>query len=581
MKEEQLHNIRHSLSHLMTMAVLELYPDAGLGVGPVIDDGFYQDYDLPESISEDIFPKLEKRMRQLIEEKIDFVQHTMDFDEALAMYKDDPYKTELIEELRAKGEKNVSFFKSGDFENLCLGPHVENTSEIRTDSFKLTKVAGAYWRGDEKNKMLTRIYGVAFENRKELKQYEVMMEEAQKRDHRKLGSELDLFYFSELVGAGLPLFTEKGTILRDQLTDFIWELMEPYGYTRVTIPHIAKSDLYKVSGHWDKFADDIFHVRSQKTDQVFVMKPMNCPHHTQIFSARPRSYKDLPIRMSEVTAVYRDENTGQLQGLSRVRSITQDDAHVFCTLDQINDEVKALFDIIQKFYAPFGMSLQLDLSLSDPNNPEKYLGERSVWEKSEGILRDVLGNLGQEFAEVEGEAAFYGPKVDFRAKDAIGRTWQLATIQLDFNLPERFELEYTNDKGEKERPVMIHRAILGSVERFLSVIIEHYAGNFPVWLSPVQVHLVPVSEKHVEGAREIMKDLKAAGIRVEIDEADETVGNKIRKASKGKAPYVVVVGDKELSGDEWMIRVRGEKDQVQMSREVFVEKVKKEILERS
>ena len=542
MTEEQLYKNRHSLCHLMSMAVLEIYPDTGLGVGPAIEDGFYQDYDLPEPISEDIFKELEKRMREMIKQNIKFVQHDVDFSEALAEYRKDQYKTELILDLQKAGEKKVSFYKSDWFENLCLGPHVGSTQEIDPDSFKLIKVAGSYWRGDEKNKMLTRIYGVAFENKDKLEKHLSMLEEAKKRDHRKLGKELDLFTFSDLVGAGLPLFTPRGTVIREQLTNFVWSLMKPYGYLKVTIPHMAKSDLYKTSGHWDKFADDIFKITSDKTDTVFVMKPMNCPHHTQIYASKMRSYRDLPLRFSEVTAVYRDENTGQLQGLSRVRSITQDDAHVFCRMDQIKTEVLALYDIITKFYQAFKMPLSIRLSVHDEENMDKYLGGKEVWEKSVGILTDVLRELGREYQVGIGEAAFYGPKIDFIATDAIGRDWQLATVQLDFNLPERFSLEYVDENNERQRPVMIHRAILGSIERFMGMMIEHYAGAFPMWLAPEQIRLAPVSDEFIGLADALKEKLQDANLRVEIDDSTQTVGKKIRAAAKIKVPWTIVIG---------------------------------------
>ncbi|MFH1404753.1 MAG: threonine--tRNA ligase [Patescibacteria group bacterium] len=572
MNDEQLYKNRHSLSHIMTMAVLEIYPDAGLGVGPVIEDGFYQDYDLHEQISDETLPKIEKRMREIIKSNISFIPHDVDPQVAIEQYKSDPYKTELIEDLVKAGEKTVIFYKSDWFENLCEGPHVATSSEIDLESFKLTKIAGAYWRGNEKNKMLSRIYGIAFEDKAKLDAHLKMLEEAEKRDHRKIGQELDLYATSDLVGAGLPLFTPKGTVLRKVLEDLIWKIMKPYGYDRVTIPHIAKSDLYKVSGHWDKFADDIFHVKSQKTEQEFVLKPMNCPHHTQIYASRQRSYRDLPIRYSEVTAVYRDENTGQLAGLSRVRSITQDDAHVFCTIDQVKQEAKNLYDIVQKFYAAFDMPLKVWLSKRDPNNPEKYLGSDEVWEKSEGILKELLDEIGLEYKAVEGEAAFYGPKIDFMAQDAIGREWQLATIQLDFNLPERFELEYIDSDGEKKRPVMLHRAILGAVERFLAVIIEHYAGAFPFWLAPVQIKVVAVSKDYIEYAHSIAKELEAVDIRVEVDDSDEKVGKKIRDAAMMKIPWTIVVGEKEVNGGDFKINVFGQEENLIIKKEELVQK---------
>ncbi|MFH1712082.1 MAG: threonine--tRNA ligase, partial [Patescibacteria group bacterium] len=439
----------------------------------------------------------------------------------------------------------------------------------------LTKVAGAYWRGDEKNAQLQRIYGVCFEDQKELDDYLKMLEEAKKRDHRKLGAELDLFSFSDLVGPGLPLFSPRGTIVRDQLTNFVWELMKPHGYTRVSIPHMAKDELYKTSGHWDKFADDIFHVSSQKTDQGFVLKPMNCPHHTQIFASKMRSYRDLPLRFSEVTSVYRDENTGQLQGLSRVRSITQDDAHVFCRPDQINEEALKMYDIISKFYAAFDMPLEIHLSAHDPDNMKKYLGSKEVWKHAEGTLKDVLEGIGKDYQIDIGEAAFYGPKIDFIAKDAIGREWQLATVQLDFNLPERFELEYVNDMGEKQRPVMIHRAILGSVERFLGVLIEHYAGAFPMWLAPEQIRIVPVSDQFIEFAQDLKVQLVDADLRIEVDESDEKVGKKIRNAAMYKIPWTIVVGEKEVAGEDFKINIFGQDDDLVIEQKKLIKEAQK------
>jgi threonyl-tRNA synthetase len=576
MTDEQLFKNRHSLSHLMTMAILEIYPDARLGVGPVIDNGFYQDYDLPEAISEEIFPKLEKRMKEMIKENIEFKQHDTSFEDATKEYKDDPYKTELIEGLKEAGEQSVSFYKSGSFENLCKGPHVDSTKEIDQRSFKLMKVAGAYWRGDEKNKMLTRIYGVAFSGKDALKAHLKMLEEAKKRDHRKLGVELDLFTSSPLVGAGLPLFTPRGTVVREQLTNFVQKLMVPHGYQRVHIPHLAKTDLYKTSGHWDKFADDIFHVSSNTSEDEFVLKPMNCPHHTQIYAAKMRSYRDLPLRFSEATAVYRDENSGQLQGLTRVRSITQDDAHVFCTPDQVKEEALKIYDIITKFYSAFDMALSVRLSIHDSEKMDKYLGGPEVWDKAVGQFEELLKELNQEYQTDVGEAAFYGPKIDFVATDAIGREWQLATIQLDFNLPERFELEYTDADNEKKRPVMLHRAILGSVERFMGVLIEHYIGAFPFWLSPEQVRFVSVGEDFNEKTKEFAQELLEAGIRVGVDVSDEGVGKKIRNSAMMKTPWTIVIGAKEVDGGDFKVNVFGQDEDLEFAQKDLVEKAKVE-----
>ncbi|HRH32233.1 MAG TPA: threonine--tRNA ligase, partial [bacterium] len=386
-----------------------------------------------------------------------------------------------------------------------------------------------------------------------------------RRDHRKLGVELDLFAFSPLVGPGLPLFTPRGTILREQLVNFVWSLMKPYGYTRVNIPHMAKSDLYKTSGHWDKFADDIFHVSSKKSDDQFVLKPMNCPHHTQIYASRVRSYRDLPLRFSEVTTVYRDENTGQLQGLSRVRSITQDDAHVFCRMDQVKQEALAIYDIITRFYKAFDMPLRIRLSVNDPEKPEAYLGGAEVWDNAVGTLKGLLAELGKEYEIGVGEAAFYGPKIDFIAKDAIGREWQLATIQLDFNLPERFELEYVDSDNLKKRPVMIHRAILGSIERFIGVMIEHYAGAFPMWLAPEQIRLATVSDDFIPYAKELRAKLDEAGFRVHLDDSPEKVGKKIRTAAIEKVPWTIVIGEKEVAGEDFQVKVFGSEETLVVS----------------
>lgn len=556
MNSEQLAHLRHSLAHLLAAAVLELYPDAKRTIGPAIDDGFYYDFSFSTPLSEEDLPKIEKRMKELLPSWTKFDRKEMTVDEARGMFADNKYKVELINEFAGDGA-TLTLYTSGNYSDLCRGGHADDLSKIDPECFTLSKLAGAYWRGDEHNDQLTRIYGIAFETKVEKESYLAMLEEAKKRDHRKLGVELDLFAFSPLVGPGLPLFTPRGTILREQLVAFVWALMKPYGYTKVTIPHMAKSDLYKTSGHWDKFADDIFHVSSKKTDDAFVLKPMNCPHHTQIFASRGRSYRDLPLRYSEVTTVYRDENTGQLQGLSRVRSITQDDAHVFCRLDQVKDEARAIANIITKFYEAFQMPLKARLSVNDPEKPEAYLGGAEVWEKAVGTLKELLGDMNQEYFLGVGEAAFYGPKIDFIATDAIGREWQLATIQLDFNLPERFQLEYVDSNNEKQRPVMIHRAILGSLERFIGVMIEHFAGAFPMWLAPEQVRIVTVSDEFRDTAIAMKSQLDAVGIRTMLDDSAEKVGKKIRDAAMNKVPWTIVVGAKERDGGDIQVKVFG------------------------
>ncbi|MBU2541969.1 threonine--tRNA ligase [Patescibacteria group bacterium] len=591
MENEQLYAMRHSCEHVLTMAMLRLWPGKiKAAMGPATDEGFYFDFDSDVKISEDDFKQIEKEMAKIIKEDMPITKDEMTVAEAREffnsnVYKGNEYKHEWLDQIEDRAEK-VAIYWMGEkgrdipdtFVDICAGPHVESTRKI--GAFKLLKIAGAYWHGDEKNKMLQRIYGTCFATKGELKEYQDMMKEAEKRDHKKLGKELDLFTFSDLIGAGLPLWTPKGTLLRNTLDNFLWELRQAKGYQKVTIPHITKKDLYEKSGHWAKFSDDLFKIQTREGHE-FAMKPMNCPHHTQIYAHVPRSYRDLPQRYTETTMVYRDEQTGELNGLSRVRCITQDDAHVFCRESQLKDEFYAIWDIIEEFYTGCGFpALLVRLSLSDPKHMEKYLGTRKNWERAENQLREFILNRGAKFTEAQGEAAFYGPKIDFMAKDSLGREWQVATIQADRSMPDSFDLFCNNEQGEQERIVMIHAAIMGSIERFLSILIEHHAGAFPTWLSPIQVQLVPVSEKHVEGAEKIRQELFDSGIRVGFDSADETVGNKIRKASKQKIPYIVVVGDKELAGEDFMIRIRGQEEQESMGKDKFIEKVLDEIKNR-
>jgi len=547
--DEKLLKIRHSLAHVLAGAVLEHDDKAKFGTGPATDTGFYYDIELSSPVNEDDLPKLEEIMREILKEGFTPEMHDITYEDAKQRFADQTHKLELIEKFNEEGSK-LSTYTIGNFTDLCEGPHVDSSKDIDPEAFMLSNVAGAYWQGDENNQMLTRIYGIAFETKEDLEKYKTQQEEAKKRDHRKIGKELDLFAFSPLVGAGLPLFTPKGNVMRKELEEFVWSLAKPYGYERVNIPHMAKCDLYKTSGHYEKFADDIFFVNSKKTNDEFIMKPMNCPHHTQIFASQPRSYKDLPIRYSEVTTVYRDENTGQLAGLTRVRSITQDDAHVFCTEDQVKDEVLAIYDIIRQYYEVFDMPLTVRLSTNDPEHPEKYLGSPELWENSVNTLRSCIEDMGMEYKTDPGEAAFYGPKIDFIATDAIGREWQLATAQLDYNLPERFELEYTDKDGSKKRPVMIHRAISGSLERFLGVAIEHFDGNFPLWLSPVQIGLVPVGEEQQAYTQELKEKLEALNLRVEVNADNKPLGKRIYGFKGQKIPYVIVVGDKEVESNE-------------------------------
>jgi threonyl-tRNA synthetase len=562
---QNLEHTRHTLAHLLAAAVLEKYPKAKLTLGPAIENGFYYDIDFKNSVApgEEDLPVIEDIMRKLLPNWINFSHEEVTAEEARIRFNDNPYKLELIEEITSKGEK-ITLYTCGGFTDLCRGGHMENPAkEIDPKTFKLDKIAGAYWRGDENKPMLTRIYGLAFAKSEELNAYEKQMLEAKERDHRKLGKELDLFTFSDLVGPGLPLFTPKGTMLRDLIVDKIMRIQAKYGYVKVCIPHITKSDLYKTSGHFDKFKDELFKVKGQ-SDTEFVMKPMNCPHHTQIFDSKPRSYKELPVRYAETTMVYRDEQAGELIGLSRVRSITQDDGHVFCTIDQIGQEIENIVKVIQEFYTSLGMFREgnywVSLSVRDTRPPEDYLGEVSTWDKAEVILEEVATRLNLPFKKIEGEAAFYGPKLDFMFKDAIGRERQLATAQLDFVQPSRFKLTYVDRDGTKQTPVMIHRAIAGSLERFMAIMIEHFAGNFPLWLSPEQIRVVPVKEDHFSFAKEVLAKLQLADLRATVDISSESLGKKIREAKNERLPYFLVLGDKEMESGKLTLENRsGEK----------------------
>lgn len=571
---EELEKMRHTLSHVLAAAVKELYPHAKFGIGPAIDDGFYYDIDFGTTkISDSDLPKIEKKMRSIIARKLPMVKRTSSKSEALDWARDQKqdYKIELIKELPEK--EKLTFYDMGDlFTDLCKGPHVDNLSE--TGPFKLARVAGAYWRGDEKRPMLTRIYGVAFSTEKELDTYLKRQEEAKKRDHRKLGKELDLFCFSDLVGAGLPLFTPRGTELRELMANYSLSLRGREGFKKVWTPHITKTDLYKTSGHYAKFGDELFMVHSQVSGEDFAMKPMNCPHHAQIFASRPRTYRDMPVRYMEATTDYRDEKTGELGGLSRVRSLTQDDSHVFCRNDQIKDEVKRLVGIVKELYGTMGMQ-KLRARLSYRSDEDKYLGDKKLWDMAQKQIKQAAIDNGLDYFEQEGEAAFYGPKIDFMAEDAIGREHQLATIQLDFVQPERFGLEFTNNKGEKERPVMIHHATLGSIERFLSVFIEHTGGWFPFWCAPEQVRIVTVNDKvndYVSKITKILdgiildKPLKYNELRYTIDDSADSLGKKIRRATEMKIPAVLVVGPKDVDEKVVSVRLRDKEEKVKLTK---------------
>ena len=550
---EQLQNKRHTLAHLLAYAVLQDFPNATPTLGPAIDNGFYYDIDFEggPTPSDEELKNIQKTMRKTISTWKAFSHKEVTASEAKEIYKDNPFKLELITNLEADGA-TITLYTAGEgrteFTDLCRGGHSENPSEeISADAFKLTTLAGAYWRGDEKNKMLTRIYGLAFDTKEELDAYETQIAEARKRDHRKLGKELDLFTFSELVGAGLPLWTPNGTVVRNLLDEYMWKLRSKQGYQRVTIPHITKKDLYVTSGHWDKFGDELFRIITREGKE-YALKPMNCPHHTQIFDRKPHSYREMPQRYAETTMVYRDEQSGELGGLTRVLSITQDDSHVFCRHNQVKDEFFRIWDIVDTFYGTFGFSdMRVRLSFHDPLKMENYLGTKEIWESAESALKEIAVERKANYFEAQGEAAMYGPKLDFMAKDSLGREHQVATIQLDMNLPNRFDLSCINEQGEKERIVMIHCAIMGSIERFSAVLIEHVGGNFPLWLSPTQVAIIPVSNIHNAYATEVYGALHSIGVRVTINTENDSMGKKIRQAKKDRLPYFIVIGDTEVA----------------------------------
>lgn len=575
-----IEQIRHSLAHILAAVVKKQYPRAKLGIGPAVDNGFYYDFDFSDgpAPTPDDLVALEKGMFSLVNKKVAFNLEDLSTPEAKNYFKEEPYKLELIEELELAGEK-LTFYRNDDFLDLCAGPHIGNTSEIPMGSFKLERLAGAYWKGSSDNKMLTRIYGLAFATKEELSAYETQQEEAKKRDHRILGKQLKIFTISPLVGAGLPLMQPNGMTIRKEIEDYLWELHKDKGYLRVWTPHIAHEALYETSGHAAKFGDELFRVSGK--EEKFILKPMNCPHHMQIFADNQFSYRDMPIRYFEPATVYRDEKSGQLSGLTRVRAITQDDGHLFCRVSQIKDEVKAITDVIKTFYTTIGLMKDYWVSLSvRGEDRSKYLGEDASWNSAESALEEAAKQNDLPYKRIEGEAAFYGPKLDFMFKDAIGREWQLATIQCDFNLPERFDLSFINEAGEKERPVVIHRAISGSLERFMGIMIEHYAGAFPAWLSPVQVMVLPVGEKQLTYAKEVADKLKVSGIRAILDESNETLGKKIRNAKMQKPPYILVIGAKEEEAKN-ITAERREGGSEQMSIEEFSTKLKKEIVDRS
>lgn len=571
--EPLLEQKRHTLAHLLATAVREHFPHAKPTIGPAIENGFYYDFDFSEGavLKDDELKEIEKSMKKMLSSWKSFSHRVVTPDEARAVFKNNPYKCELIDDLEKSGE-TITLYTIGEgkseFTDLCRGGHTESPArDIAPDSFKLASLAGAYWRGDEKNAMLTRIYGLAFDTKDNLVKYLSDIEEAKKRDHRKLGKELDLFTFSDLVGSGLPLYTPKGTILRDELGKFSESLQARAGFEKVWIPHITKIDLYKKSGHWDKFGQELFLVKSQESSDEFALKPMNCPHHTQIYASRPRSYRDLPVRYMETTTCYRDEKTGELGGLTRVRSLTQDDAHVFCRPDQIEQEFESIMQMIKSLYRALGMEFKARLSFHDPEHKEEYLGDSELWKSAEEKIEAVAKKLGLDYHVAKGEAAFYGPKIDIMVIDALGREWQCATQQLDFVQPGRFDLEYTDKDGTKKTPVMIHKALLGTIDRFLGVYIEHTAGNFPLWLSPEQIRIIPVAEAHHAYAQHVYEELKAVGIRVKLDDTNESLGKRIRSAKTDRLPYFAVVGDSEIASKNVTLESRkGETKQITLDK---------------
>lgn len=590
---------RHSLAHLMASAVKELWPEAQLSIGPAIDNGFYYDIDFNDvKITEADLRNIEKKMAFLIKQNLKFERTENAIDEALktAQEAGEIYKAELIADLKAQGETKVSFYSVSKFTDLCRGPHVENTNQIKPGSYKLHKIAGAYWRGDEKNKMLTRIYGLAFDTKEELDDYLKMMAEAEKRDHRKIGKELNLFHIDEIVGLGLPLWHPKGAKLWRIIEDFWYREHEKAGYDLVRSPHIGNKTLWEASGHWGFYNDSMYspievgqslsenqNKEIVKESESYLLKPMNCPFHVQIYKNDLHSYRELPLRWAECGTVYRFEKKGELSGLTRVRGFTQDDAHIICRADQVEEELGLVVDFILFIYKSFGFdpkTVSVYLSTRD-DKKEKNIGSEEGWAFTEKVLEKVARSKNLDFKVDAGGAAFYGPKLDFKIKDSLGREWQCSTLQFDFNLPERFQMDFTNKQGEKERPYMLHRALFGSFERFIGLLIEHYAGAFPVWLSPVQVKIVSVAEAHIEACQKLAGELRSAGIRVEIDEANETVGNKIRKAVNEKVPYMLVIGDKEAGSEKLSVRDRGSIETREIAKADFISEIQEKINNRS
>lgn len=581
MKEinNNLEIIRHSFSHVLAQAVRELYPKVKFAIGPAIENGFYYDFDFgKDTLKEDDLKKIEKKIKHLIRQNHKFVKSEISVKEALAKEKEarQPYKQELIEDLAKEGAKKVSYYKSGDFEDLCAGPHIEATSELNPNAFCLDRIAGAYWRGDEKNPMLTRIYGIAFETREELDQYLKTRQEMEARNHRKIGQEMELFTIIPEIGQGLPIWLPKGYAMRRALEDYTISFERKYGYQHILSPSIYKEDAFKISGHLDFYKESMY-APIIIDDETYYLKPMNCPASMMVYKMKPRSYRELPLKMGELGTVYRYEKSGELHGLQRVRGFTQNDAHIYCTPEQLENQLEEIINIYKKFYQAVGFDkYKFRLSLSDFSK-EKYVGNKKDWAKAEDALRKVLKKSKEEFTEGRGEAVFYGPKIDVQAINVFGKEDSISTIQVDFNLPERFDLSYIDKNGKKKRPFVIHRALIGSFERFFAFLIEHHGGNFPVWFAPVQIKIISVGEKHIKFSQELAQKFIAENIRVEVDINDETVSNKTRKAIQEKVPYILVVGDQEIKSKKLAVRDRGKKNIRSLSKEELIKEIKSQI----
>ena len=576
-ENSHMYKVRHSAEHVFAQAVKEIYGDkVQLGVAHISEIGFANDAKWSVELKPEDFEKIEKKMQEIIDANLPITRKDISIEEAKEMFKDNPFKLEWVEQWSKEGKGLTVYWTGDSYVDLCKGPHVEKTGEIK--AFKLMNIAGAYWRGDEKNEMLTRVYGVAFENKEELEKHLFMLEEAKKRDHRKLGKDLDLFTFSDLIGSGLPLYTPRGGLIRLLLTEYIEQEQKKLDYTQVWTPQIAKAELFKISGHYDKYKEDMFRVVSNYSDDEFFLKPMNCPQHTQIYASKPRSYRDLPQRYSDFAMLYRDERPGELNGLARVRSFSTDDCHIFCREDQVDYEIDMALQMTKNIMKTFGFKYRYRLSTRDPEKKDKYLGDPATWDKVEKWAEEIMKRNEIEYYDGPGEAAFYAPKMDLMATDALGREWQLSTVQIDYVQPARFGLKYIDSDGSEKTPIMIHRAVLGSAERAMMVLLESFAGALPVWLHPDQVAILPISgEKHLDYSKKIFDELKSMGLRMVMSDESETLGNRIRKAQEQKIPYVIVIGDKEMQNNSVNVRLRGGESLGEMSLEDFTKRVQDKI----